>query len=291
MATIFEPRALPTTLVTRPWGGQRLGTLRGSAAPNIGESWEFSTLSGSVSQCDRGPLDQVLGRPLPFLAKLIDTAAALSVQVHPPDDPGTGTGGKEEAWIVLDADAGAELFVGLRPDITAPDFAAAMERARVGDGVALLASLQTIAAEPGAIILVPAGTVHAIGAGILLAEIQQPSDCTYRLFDYGRDRELHLDQGLAVTDVGARPMVWRPGDAPAQLRGRHLDIAALGSGTHTCVHAGHDTLLIAVGGACTLDDGATSQTIAPTDLRLWIDGSLRVTIEHGAHLVVASLPR
>ena len=288
---ILEPVASSRTLQARPWGGHRLALLRGGADARIGESWEFSTLAGHGSDTTVGPLEKVLGRPLPFLAKLIDTAAPLSVQVHPGDDPETGMGGKEEAWIILDADTNATLSVGLRPGVSKQQFVAGLEDARRGQGAQLLAQLQPISAEPGAIVLVPAGTVHAIGSGILLAEIQQPSDCTYRLFDYGRDRALHHDEASVATAVDARPIVWRPGDSPTTIRGCHLDLLTLGAGTHELAHHGHDTLLVAVGGSCRLETSEGAEVIGPTDLRLWTHGDLRARVSESASLVVASLPR
>ncbi|TPV95035.1 MAG: hypothetical protein B7733_12130 [Myxococcales bacterium FL481] len=291
MATLLAPRSLPAMLHSRPWGGQRLAELRGATSRCIGESWEFSTLAGRVSQTDRGPLDRVLGRPLPFIAKLIDTAAPLSVQVHPPDDPATQRGGKEEAWVVLDASVGAELRVGLRGGASPGALRQAVELTRQGHGQPLLDLLEPIEAAPGTIVVVPAGTVHAIGAGILLAEIQQPIDCTYRLFDYGRGRELHHDLAAAVIDASARAAVSRPSDAAAALRGTHLDLLRLDAGEHDCPHPGHDILLVAVGQPCTLSHVQGKTTVAPNDLRLWVNGRVRVRVEPGACLVLASLTR
>ncbi|MEM6996038.1 MAG: hypothetical protein AAF721_36360, partial [Myxococcota bacterium] len=103
---LIRPEPGPTTLKVTRWAGTRLAALRGAedVAGAIGESWEFSTLPGSVSRACGEPLDTLLGAPLPWLAKLIDTAAPLSIQVHPTDDVVSGAPGKEEAWIILEAE-------------------------------------------------------------------------------------------------------------------------------------------------------------------------------------------
>lgn len=210
------------TLLPKPWAGRRLGRLRGRAGEHIGESWEFSTVPGHVSRALDRPLDEVLATRLPFLAKLIDTAKPLSVQVHP-DDTADALG-KEEAWVILAAEPDARLLCGIRPGVAADDFDDVVRRAAhdptAGDD--LLGLLDAIAVSPGTCVLLPAGTVHAIGGGILLAEIQQPTDCTFRMFDYGSGRELHIDDALAATKHDARPLVWRPGDAPRALAGKHV---------------------------------------------------------------------
>jgi mannose-6-phosphate isomerase len=194
----------PATLKPTRWGGTRLATLRGGAARHdahglaIGESWEFSTLPGQESRAGGLPLGELLDSPLPFLAKLIDTALPLSVQVHPGDD--ADRPGKEEAWIVLAADPGACVWVGLAAGCEPAEFYRA-----VTAGAPLLDLLQAIPVVPGSVILVPARTVHAIGGGILLAEIQQPRDCTYRFHDHGSERPIQPEQALATVDLDAQP--------------------------------------------------------------------------------------
>jgi mannose-6-phosphate isomerase len=136
----------------------------------------------------------------PLLVKLLFTTSRLSVQVHPDDDYATAhheSLGKTEAWYVLDAQPPGEIAVGFRETIT-PD--RLREAAQSGEIEALLDWRKV---EPGDIIFVPAGTVHAIGAGLTICEIQQNSDVTYRLYDYGRPRELHLDHGCHVSRLGS----------------------------------------------------------------------------------------
>lgn len=132
-----------------------------------------------------------------LLLKFLFTSASLSVQVHPGDTPEEP--GKTEMWHVLRAEPGARLALGFREPLTEQQ---AREAALSGEIEHLLAWHQ---ARPGETYLVPAGTVHAIGAGLVLCEIQQHSDVTYRLYDYGRPRELHLDAGLAVAHLGGHP--------------------------------------------------------------------------------------
>jgi mannose-6-phosphate isomerase len=124
----------------------------------------------------------------PLLLKFIFTSENLSVQVHPP--------GKTEMWYVLAAEPRARIAAGFREPVSREQLKAASLSGEVEN------LLQWFDASPGDTFFLPAGTVHAIGAGLALCEIQQNSDVTYRLFDYGRPRELHLDQALAVSDLG-----------------------------------------------------------------------------------------
>jgi mannose-6-phosphate isomerase len=138
--------------------------------------------------------------PIPaLLLKLLFTSEPLSIQVHPDDEFARSIGlpnGKTEAWYVLAANPGARVALGLKRHLTPPEL-----RAAIRDGsIAGLTQWRPVA--KGDIIFVPSGTIHAIGAGIVLAEIQQRSDTTFRLFDYGRQRELHEDGAVAVSNAG-----------------------------------------------------------------------------------------
>jgi mannose-6-phosphate isomerase len=138
--------------------------------------------------------------PVPsLLLKLLFTSEPLSIQVHPDDAFARSIGlpnGKAEAWYILSATPDARVALGLKRQLTPGEL-----RAAIKDGsIAALAQWRSVA--KGDIIFVPAGTIHAIGAGIVLAEIQQHSDATFRLFDYGRQRELHEDNAVAVSDAG-----------------------------------------------------------------------------------------
>lgn len=144
---------------------------------------------------------------LPLLIKLIDATTDLSVQVHPDDARApAGSMGKTEAWYVLEAEPGANLYVGLTEPADYPELAREAKA-----GVSVGPRMRTVSARPGEVIFIPAGTVHAIGAGVLLYEIQQPSAITYRLDDWGRvdehgrPRELHVEDALAVSEPRLRP--------------------------------------------------------------------------------------
>ena len=142
--------------------------------------------------------------PLPILPKFLFTSANLSVQVHPDGECGVG---KTEMWHILEAEPGASIALGF----TQPVSAQTMREAALSGKIESL--LRYIPVAPGETYFIPAGTVHAIGAGLTICEIQQNSDITYRLYDYGRPRELHLDQGIAATDLDS----WRhPGPAVAR---------------------------------------------------------------------------
>jgi mannose-6-phosphate isomerase len=130
-----------------------------------------------------------------LLVKYLFTSEKLSVQVHPSDDEApAGSRGKEECWLVLSADPGAQLAVGFKREVSSDQIRAAALDGSIED---LLAWHDV---GPGDFVYLSAGTVHAIGAGLSLIEVQQNSDITYRLYDYGRPRELHLDEGIAVAD-------------------------------------------------------------------------------------------
>ena len=215
-----------------PWGGDRLRGLYGKdAAPQTGESLECSCIPGLESRDGTGKtLPELIARngarlvgryaeePFPLLLKLLDARDTLSVQVHPDDAyaaANEGKQGKTEAWLILEADEGSELVYGVNPDVTIDALRTACEQ---GDAVEPL--LRRVAVKPGDVCYIPAGCVHAIGGGILLYEIQQSSDVTYRFYDWnrhdaqGRTRELHLQQALAVTDLSAQPEVAHAFDAP-----------------------------------------------------------------------------
>ncbi|MGI8403906.1 MAG: type I phosphomannose isomerase catalytic subunit [Thermomicrobiales bacterium] len=150
----------------------------------------------------------------PLLVKLIDAAENLSIQVHPNDAQAIELDrlGKTEAWHVLAAEPGATLYVGLQPSVSLEEFA---DVARKLDGSSSTV-MRAIDAVPGMTLLIPAGTIHALGAGVMVYEIQQPSDVTFRLDDWGRvdaegrSREMHIDQGFRVALPDMRPELIAP---------------------------------------------------------------------------------
>lgn len=174
-------RALPTKFVAKPWGQDSLpAPFKSPAGERIGEIW-FEP-----------PAE------LPeLLVKYLFTSEALSVQVHPSDDQAPeGSLGKEECWLVLSAEPGARLAVGFRKPVSRDQ----MRAAALDGSIENLLDWHQV--EAGDFVYLAAGTVHAIGAGLSLIEVQQNSDITYRLYDYGRPRDLHLDHGIAVARGG-----------------------------------------------------------------------------------------
>jgi mannose-6-phosphate isomerase len=192
-----QPYPLAPSFRERVWGRRDLRPFfpQPFKAP-VGEAW---------FQCDGDP--QSFGTAVdpshpgicPLLVKLLFTSERLSVQVHPGDEYAErhhSSLGKTEAWYVLDAQPPGEVAVGFRSALTREKFKAA---ARSGEIERLLDWRKVNA---GDVIFTPAGTVHAIGAGLTICEIQQNSDITYRLYDYGRPRELHLERGAEVSHLG-----------------------------------------------------------------------------------------
>lgn len=258
MRTEPYPLRLEPRLSYRLWGGGRLAPLLGVPAHSEGEPLAEAWLvyagnpvtNGPLRGRNLGELAAELGAPLlgtasvarhgaafPLVAKLIDAAQALSIQVHPDDRQaalleGPGRVGKDETWYLLDAAPGARLVRGFRRAVSAGEVRDAVASGRLER---LLAS---VPAHAGQVVHNPPGVVHAIGAGISLFEIQQPSDLTYRLFDYGRrdaagaPRELHLDRALAVAQLGPAPPTPAPraGTGPGRrelFAGAHYLMEAL----------------------------------------------------------------
>jgi mannose-6-phosphate isomerase len=190
-------------LVEKPWGGNWLGKRYDSAKPNIGEAWLLSTLKEGESLADGRSLSKVIGAVLPFVVKIIDAAENLSVQVHPNDEWAArleNSRGKTECWLVLDAKSDAGVYLGLREGHSAPQFFK-----ELSEGGDVRDSLRFFPVQRGDFITVPGGTVHAIGSGVTLLEVQQASGITYRLWDWNRQgRELHLEKGQKVASFDKR---------------------------------------------------------------------------------------
>jgi len=176
---------LPRHMVSKPWGRTELPAMFGNpSGERIGEVW----FSGAED--------------LPLLVKYIFTSERLSIQVHPDDEQAVARGlprGKSECWLILDAEPDATIGLGLKKAVSKDE----LRSAALDGSIEELLDWKQVRA--GDFFYVPAGTVHAIGAGISLVEFQQNSDATYRLYDYGRPRELHLDDGIAVSDPGPYP--------------------------------------------------------------------------------------
>lgn len=199
----------------RVWGGQRLR----ASDPPIGEAWiafgDSVVATGPLAgrsladlAAEHGPallgssVHGRYGRRFPLLAKLLDCADWLSVQVHPNDEQarrmvGPGEFGKTEAWFFLQTTPDARILLGVRPGTTAVELATAIREGRVAEVAAM------VPIRGGEAVLIPAGTLHALGPGLLLYEIQQESDTTYRAYDWGRPqstgRKLHIEESVEVT--------------------------------------------------------------------------------------------
>ncbi len=213
------------------WGGRRLGTVLGKpigAEADYAESWELSDYHDQVSFVRGGRLqgvtlrDLIRSRPVellgpalagldqfPLLVKFIDAHQDLSVQVHPDDAKGrrlANDNGKTETWVVLAAEPGSVIYAGLKAGVGPEEFRQAIASGQVEP------LLHRFEAHPGDAILIEAGTVHAIGAGVMLAEIQQMSDATFRVFDWnrlgpdGQPRTLHIEQAMESTDFALGPV-------------------------------------------------------------------------------------
>jgi len=221
----MQPIIFTPDMKERVWGGQKLRTVFGKDIPyeHTGESWEIACHDNGQSVAANGPFEgktlrdiliedgpSVIGKTFaqgdkfPLLIKLIDAKDDLSVQVHPDDAYAAvnenGELGKSEAWVVLEADPGASLVIGLKEGTTKASFKEALEAGK------LETVLNQLEVKPGDVIDIPAGLLHAIGTGILLAEVQQNSDTTYRVYDWnrvgldGKSRELHVDKSLETID-------------------------------------------------------------------------------------------
>ena len=180
----MNPVRLATRFEEKVWGATELEPWFPNSDRKIGEVWFTSAT------------------PLPLLIKFLFTTEALSVQVHPGDDYSRrheNSPGKTEMWHILRARPDAKLALGFREPVTKDEV-----RQAIATGE-LESLLRWHAVKPGDTFFTPAGTVHAIGAGIALCEIQQYSDITYRLYDYGRPRETHVEKALAVADLGVHP--------------------------------------------------------------------------------------
>jgi len=184
-----KPLRLTPSLREKVWGKTRLSPWFPDSEQPVGEVWYLA------------------GRELPLLVKLLFTSERLSIQVHP-DDGEDGPLGKTEMWHILDADPGASIAIGFREPVTREQL---LEATRTG---AIEQLVNWIPVKPGETYFTPAHTVHAIGAGIVLCEIQQNSDVTYRLWDYGRPRPVHIEQAVPISDLGVHPGAVPPDTHP-----------------------------------------------------------------------------
>lgn len=233
--TELYPLGFAPVFKERVWGGRRLAQWFPTMPPGpIGEAWVLGDHPQGPTLVANGPLaGQSLGtlcrrwggallglrgaahakKGFPLLFKLLDCQDDLSIQVHPADGyPGLAPGelGKTEMWVVLATEPGSQVVYGLKDGVTREDLSAAIKENRPLD------VMRQVPVQVGDVLYVPAGTIHALGRGLMVAEIQQSSDTTYRVYDYnrlgldGKPRELHVEHALAVTRYGAPPEVFHP---------------------------------------------------------------------------------
>lgn len=228
----IQPLKFRPILKSVIWGGEKIAPLKGIVTDQkqIGESWEISGVKGHESIVSEGPDEgktlpemiekygtalvgeknyKTFGTTFPLLVKIIDAAGDLSVQVHPDDELAKkrhNSLGKTEMWYIMDAEPGANIYAGLSEKITPEDYERLVKEKNIMDVVARHDS------HAGDVFFLPAGRIHAIGAGNLLAEIQETSDITYRVYDFDRrdaktglPRELHVEQAKDAIDYTVYP--------------------------------------------------------------------------------------
>lgn len=283
---IFDPK---------PWGSRRLGALCGElpdgligealltapaavalSGPEAGQTLGDLAAAAPHHWCGQQGLRATRGRAIfPLLVKLIDATDTLSVQVHPDDAMAAARGlgtGKTEAWHILDAAPGAVVYAGLRAGIERAEFRAACLR---DDDVA--AYLNAVPARAGMTVIIPAGTVHAIGGGVLLYEIQQPSNVTFRLNDWGRldaagaSRPLHHEDGFSALHAASAPGPVRP----LRMTGDRAVLAAT-------PHFALEQVVAPLGRALTLPPVASPQVLTV------LEGVVEVALRGVGGSVVAS---
>ncbi len=222
-------------LMPRIWGGRKLKTILGKDLPPdepIGEAWEVADVPEGVSEIAGGPLagmslrrvmerfgDQICPREFeqfPLLVKFLDARDDISIQVHPGADvcerlfPSERS--KNETWVVIEVEPGAAVLHGLRRGVSFDEV-----RGRIREG-SIMEVMRRLEVRPGDVIHLPAGTLHALLGGIMLLEVQDPSDSTFRVYDHdrvtpeGKPRELHVEQALATLSIGS--------DRPARIVAR-----------------------------------------------------------------------
>ena len=299
-----------------PWGGSALKTLFGKDIPDdrTGEALEISALPGRESVIENGPLAGLtltaaidkwghdLTGPVegfPLLLKLLDAREMLSVQVHPDDEyAGKNEGGKlgkTEAWLVLSAEPGAKLVYGVNVD-DSEALTKAVEEGKLQD------SMRWVTVLPGDVLYIPHGCVHALGGGIVIYEIQQSSDVTYRFWDWGRvgkdgqPRELHTQKALDVSNVDLRmnsiegtTALCKGGSRTYYISEEHFELCRLNLSGKMPLEKGRMLFLTPMS-PCTLHWGEESMELNAFDSVLVPAALENVVIEGKTKVMMSSLP-
>lgn len=312
-----EPLRFVPHFKTVIWGGNNIRTYKGLAPSDekIGESWEISAVPGSESIVAEGRYagisltelierfgarllgDKVIekyGPKFPLLVKIIDAADNLSVQVHPDDELAMSRHnslGKTEMWYIIRTEENAKIFAGLNREISADEYVRQVE---ANTFASLLAEHESAA---GDVFFLPAGRVHAIGAGNMLAEIQENSDITYRIYDYdrrdaqGKPRELHVDQAKDAIDYRVYPDYRSPAPEGRPVSSDESVCRASEASLANCAH--FDVKRLTIDGELSLANSSDSFLVI-----LCTEGSVEVltadstTVLTAGHtlLIPASLP-
>lgn len=306
------------------WGGDKIKKFKNidTDQANIGESWEISGVPGHESVVASGEdkgltITQLIdkygaalvgedvyrrfGNNFPLLIKIIDARDNLSVQVHPDDDLAMrrhNSQGKTEMWYVIDADYDAGIISGLSREITPDEY-----RSRVADNT-ITDVLASHKAHPGDVFFLPAGRIHAIGAGNLIAEIQQTSDITYRVYDYdrrgldGKPRQLHVEEAVDAIDYHVYDNYVTDYDHDATgevplVSCRYFDVRKITVDSQTSLlHEGDSfTVVMCIEGQCTVDvDREAACSISRGTTLLAAASARAVTLTGNATLIVATVP-
>jgi mannose-6-phosphate isomerase len=293
---VLYPLVFHPLFKERVWGGRELEKLFGKKLPAgkpIGESWEISDRPGDESVVAKGKLagqtlrqlmekfprevlgsaKPAVGNRFPILCKILDAREKLSLQVHPPARKAAELKGepKTEMWYIADAVPGAELYVGLKRGMTRAEF-----EKRISDG-SVAECFHRVSVRAGDTMFLPSGRVHAIGAGLVIFEIQQNSDTTYRVFDWnrvgldGKPRELHVPQSLASIDFNdfEPPLVQAGFSGTENNKSRplvrhelfHVDSSELKNGTRIPLKPNQLQIVAVVRGKIEIQSGSDTVTL------------------------------
>ena len=325
MSVAPYPLLMVPAIQSNPWGGTRIRDVLKKQIPAalvsqpIGESWEVSAHPNGVSRIGNGPcagmtLPQAVeawgtalvgadvvrryGATFPLLVKLIDVNTLASVQVHPNDEQAQRLEGfpfgKSEAWYIIDAAPSAEAYIGFAPGTSPEQFTAALTGGRVRE------LLRPLTPHPGDCLALEPGTVHACGNGILMLEIQQSCDITYRVYDWDRrdfeekPRALHIGKAMQTIDFGAQPRVFRARgteDTACELmKGKHFSVFEVAL-RRSCALAARAvfTSLTVVRGSCVARAGGLDLPLA-TGATLLLPSGMACTLADGAATIVGTYP-